>query len=80
MQSRITRLLFLLLTVISVTASAQKTISRSWTSFTQTIEVQADQEVNFKLTGKIKVITDDPEGVAGLWARVDNKNKETGFF
>jgi len=80
MQFKTTRLLFLLFTAISIPASAQDAISRSWTSFTQTIDVQAHKEVNFKLTGKIKVITEDPEGVAGLWTRVDNKNKETGFF
>ena len=80
MQSKTTRLLFLLFTLMAITGNAQKTISRDWTSFTQTIDVQADQEVKFKFIGKIKVITDDPNGVAGLWARVDNKNKETGFF
>ena len=80
MQSKTTRLLFLLFTLMAITGNAQKTISRDWTSFTQTIDVQADQEVKFKFVGKIKVITDDPNGVAGLWARVDNKNKETGFF
>ncbi|MEH6657570.1 hypothetical protein [Leeuwenhoekiella marinoflava] len=80
MQFKITRLLLLLLTGISVSMNAQKTISRGWISFTQSIEVQATHEVKFKLMGRIKVISDDPNGVAGLWARVDNKNKETGFF
>ena len=80
MQFKTTGLLFILLLTISIRGTAQKTISRGWTSFTQSIEVQATQEVKFKFTGKIKVISDDPNGVAGLWARVDNKNKETGFF
>ena len=80
MHSKITRILFIILTGISINLNSQKTISRSWTSFTQSVEVQATKEVKFKLTGNIKVISDDPNGVAGLWARVDNKNKETGFF
>ena len=75
MQFKTTKLLFLLFTAISITASAQDAISRSWTSFTQTMDVQAEKEVNFKLTGKSKVITDDPEGVARtktgiLWKRL----------
>ena len=80
MQFKTTSLLVLILTCCSIGLNAQKTISRSWTSFTQSIEVQTATEVKFKLVGKIKVVSDDPKGTAGLWARVDNKNKETGFF
>ena len=80
MRYKTIRLCLLLFTGLSVGMNAQKTVSRGWTSFTQSIEVQATQEVKFKLTGKIKVVSEDPNGEAGLWARVDNKNKETGFF
>ncbi|UGU16855.1 DinB family protein [Sinomicrobium kalidii] len=58
-----------------------KEISRGWTSFVQSIDVASNEKVNFRLSAAVKVTTDSSEqGSAGLWARVDNKNEETGFF
>jgi hypothetical protein len=54
--------------------------SRDWTSFCQTIEVTTEKERAFVLKGYIKTITDDTTAGAGLWVRVDTKDKETGFF
>jgi len=62
-----------------ITAQTKK-ISRDWTSFTQRIEVKTASKTKFRLQGKIKVVRTDTTGVAGLWARVDNSNGESGFF
>ena len=80
MQAQSFKLTVLFIFALCFSVNAQKTISRGWTSFAQSIEVKTERTVKFKLTGKIKVISEDPNGVAGLWVRVDNKNKETGFF
>lgn len=61
-------------------AQNSKPISRDWTSFVQTINVETKSPRKFKLEGAIKVVTDDKFAEAGLWARVDNKDKSDGFF
>ncbi|RBW59329.1 hypothetical protein DS884_06210 [Tenacibaculum sp. E3R01] len=65
---------------ISIFSQSKKEISRSWTSFTQSIDITSDSEIKFKLIGSIKVEPADKIAWAGLWARVDTKNSERGFF
>ncbi len=61
--------------------SQNKKISREWTSFTQSINVKTKEKTKFKLQASVKVYRDSTgDGIAGLWARVDNTNGESGFF
>ncbi len=62
-------------------AAERISISNYWTSFSQKIEVNVDERRKFKLSGWVKVESDDDNASAGLWARVDEKNYGgTGFF
>ena len=72
----------ILLFMVFLNAKAQdvKTISRDWTSFTQRLDIVSEKEKKFKVTASIKVETEDEKAWAGIWARVDNKDDETGFF
>ncbi len=65
--------------LFSIQLSAQ-TKTKDWTAFSQKIDITTAKKIKFKLTAKVKVISDDENGKAGLWVRVDNKNKKTGFF
>ncbi|MFK7748319.1 MAG: DinB family protein [Kordia sp.] len=51
-----------------------------WTLFAKSIKMSTDVKLKFKITASIKVDTNDPDAWAGIWARVDTKNDETGFF
>ncbi|AWI25244.1 DinB family protein [Flavobacterium pallidum] len=73
-------LLLLLLTVIPLRAQEVKVVSDEWTSFTQSIAIESKTKKKFRLEASVKVVTKDPHATAGLWARVDNKNEEQGFF
>ncbi len=59
-------------------SQTKKEVTRDWTSFTQGVTVKSKKKVKFKLQASIKV--DRTDGLAGIWARVDNTNGETGFF
>ena len=72
--------LLLLLNLVCVQAQTQKTISSDWTSFNQTIDIQTSVKKKFRVIAAVKVETDEPLAWAGVWARVDNKNEEDGFF
>jgi hypothetical protein len=74
--------LLLILTMASISAFSQvKEISRSWTSFKQSKDASfIKKKTKFKLTASAKTISTDTTSWCGLWARVDNKNGETGFF
>lgn len=55
--------------------------SRSWTAFSQSMEITADSTKQFKVVAHVKVETEDEEAWAGVWARVDNKaDQGSGFF
>lgn len=75
-----TKLPFILLFISLFSFGQEKAISRDWTSFTQQIDITSDSKKKFKLTGNIKVNTNDKNAWAGLWVRVDTKNDEPGFF
>ncbi len=75
-----TILSFILFVVTFFSYAQEKSISRDWTSFTQRIDITSNSKKKFKLTGSIKVNSDDKNAWAGLWARVDTKNDEPGFF
>ena len=57
-----------------------QTISRYWTAFTQKLDIESQSSRKFKLIASAKVVTDDENAWSGIWARVDNKNNENGFF
>jgi uncharacterized protein DUF664 len=73
-------LLSLLLIASSVNAQTVKVISSDWSSFTQSIAIESKSKKKFKVEASVKVVSKDEHATAGLWARVDNKNDETGFF
>ncbi|AXT19187.1 hypothetical protein D7030_13810 [Flavobacteriaceae bacterium AU392] len=74
-------LLFTILISLCVNAQTVTEISRSWTSFVQSIDIQSDTLRKFKVIASVKVETSDDKARAGVWARVDNKpNQGRGFF
>lgn len=73
-------ILLLAVFISSISFAQVKKISRDWTSFTQSIKIETEHSTKFKIEGLIKVDTEDSMGVAGFWARVDNKDGESGFF
>ena len=72
----------LLLLFVGTTINAQvtKEISADWTSFSQRLTVESKLKKKFKVEAWVKVLTEDKLAWAGVWARVDNKDKELGFF
>lgn len=52
----------------------------NWTSFSQSIKMTTDTKLKFKLTASVKLVDGDVSSWASIWARVDNKNDEDGFF
>ncbi|TPG36346.1 DinB family protein [Flavobacterium pectinovorum] len=73
-------LLVLFLSFVFAQAQTQKVVSSDWTSFNQTIAIQTSVKKKFKVIASIKVETREPKSWAGVWARVDTKNDEDGFF
>ena len=73
-------LLPLLIFTLSQNGLAQKESSRDWTSFVQSIEIETDKPIKFKVEAYAKNESENDEGGAGLWVRVDTKNGERGFF
>ncbi|KQX11523.1 DinB family protein [Flavobacterium sp. Root420] len=72
--------LLLFLSFVFTGAQTQKTISSDWTSFNQTIDIQTTSPKKFKVIASVKVESTEPKAWAGVWARVDTKNDEDGFF
>lgn len=73
-------ILLLLLIVSTVNSQTVKQISADWSSFTQSVSIESKTKKKFKVEASVKVITEDKQAWAGVWARVDNKNEEDGFF
>ncbi|RKR10377.1 uncharacterized protein DUF664 [Flavobacterium sp. 90] len=73
-------LLVLFLSFVLGQAQTQKVVSTDWTSFNQTIAVQTSVKKKFRVIASVKVETTEPKSWAGVWARVDTKNDEDGFF
>ncbi|MFV8268935.1 DinB family protein [Flavobacterium sp. GT2N3] len=73
-------ILLLFLCVFSVHSQTQKEVSSDWTSFNQTISIQTAVSKKFKVIASVKMESEDPMAWAGVWARVDTKNEEDGFF
>lgn len=69
-----------LLSLLGTNAQEVREVSRDWTSFSQSLEVATETSRKFILTGAVKTVTDDSIAWAGLWARVDTKGDERGFF
>lgn len=72
--------LFLFTICIYIQAQSTTIVSRDWTSFSQFLEIQSNSKKKFKVTASVKIETDDDQAWAGIWARVDNKGDEMGFF
>ncbi len=68
--------------VFNSVLEAQETseVSRRWTSFVQVLDIESSSRKNFKVIGSIKVETEDSTAWAGIWARIDTKDNESGFF
>ncbi|WP_413999835.1 DinB family protein [Flavobacterium sp. W1B] len=73
-------LLSLFLNIVSLYGQNKKEISRDWTSFNQTIDIQTASSKKFKVVASVRVDSDEPMAWAGVWARVDAKNEEGSFF
>jgi hypothetical protein len=73
-------LLVLFLSFVLGQAQTQKVVSSDWTSFNQTIAVQTSVKKKFRVIASVKVETTEPKSWAGVWARVDTKDDEDGFF
>jgi hypothetical protein len=63
-----------------VNAQTVEEISADWTSFTQSLSIECKTKKKFKVEASVKLVTDDKLAWAGVWARVDNKDEENGFF
>ncbi len=76
------KIILLLVLFVYTTSNAQKEkeISREWTSITQALTVESKTTKKFKVEASVKVVTEDKLAWAGVWARVDTKNDEDGFF
>lgn len=73
-------LLLMCFSFVLVKAQTQNIISSDWTSFNQTIDIQSSVKKKFKVIASVRVESTDPKSWAGVWARVDTKNDEDGFF
>lgn len=74
------KLIIPLLFFVASYAQTQKTVSSDWTSINQTIEIKTSVKKKFRVIASVKVETNEPKAWAGVWARVDTKNDEDGFF
>ncbi|AXG69698.1 hypothetical protein KORDIASMS9_01925 [Kordia sp. SMS9] len=52
----------------------------NWTVFTQSIKINTNTKLKFKLSADIKVEDIGQVTWGSIWARVDTKNEEEGFF
>jgi hypothetical protein len=78
---KITTILFAILLSVTVNSQTVKVVSKTWTSFSQSIEVKTDSIKKFKIIGYAKTETTDEKAWSGIWARVDNKPEQgRGFF
>ena len=83
MKTFLFKIAFVTIIICSTCTQAQKTtLSKNWISLIQKIEVNVDKPTKFKFTGWVKVLGHDQDSTvkAGLWARVDNNDNDTGFF
>jgi uncharacterized damage-inducible protein DinB len=81
MKLKVLNLTILVITFLfTIPSHSQKEISRDWTSFVQTIEVSTDKNIKFKVVASAKTEREDDWSWSGIWAKVDNKNNESGFF
>jgi|TARA_B110000240_G_C13443932_1_gene429444 uncharacterized damage-inducible protein DinB len=72
--------LFLVITISKQSISQENKSSKEWTSFVQSINISIDTEKKFKLVANVKLESTEKAATAHLWARVDTKNGEPGFF
>ncbi len=52
----------------------------NWSSFTQSIEITTNKRLKFKLSADIKIENIGQVTWGAIWARIDTKNEEDGFF
>ena len=66
---------------LCINSQEVKEVSRSWTSFAQSVEVATEGTKKFKVIASVKAEILDDNAWAGVWARVDNKPEQgRGFF
>ncbi|RZS99159.1 S8 family serine peptidase [Aquimarina brevivitae] len=83
MKPHLIRVVFIFFIFTSSILNAQKTtLAKHWIPFLQKIEIDVDKPTAFKFTGWVKVERhkQDSTTEARLWARVDNKDEQPGFF
>ncbi|NAS32239.1 hypothetical protein GTQ40_14735 [Flavobacteriaceae bacterium R38] len=68
-----------ILIIVFSSCQTNRKISRFWTSFTQSVDIESNSKKKFKVIASVKVETNDPQARAGIWVRVDN-HKGMGFF
>lgn len=67
--------------IITVFSFAQEQENeRDWVAFSQSLDIKANKNLSFELKASVKTELEESFSKAGLWARVDNKKKELGFF
>jgi uncharacterized damage-inducible protein DinB len=72
--------LSLFLNFFSLYSQTKSEISRDWTSFNQTIDIQTRTPKRFKVVASVKVESEETKAWAGVWVREDTKDGENGFF
>ncbi|PKV52033.1 uncharacterized protein DUF664 [Aquimarina sp. MAR_2010_214] len=55
-------------------------ISQNWTSFVQSIDINSQRKLKFRLQASVKVFQKSKQSLAGLWVRTDKKDGSVGFF
>ena len=72
--------ILLFLSVYICDAQQIDTVTRNWFAFSQKVSVENLEGKKFKLTAAVKAYCANDIASASLWARVDKKNGENGFF
>lgn len=73
-----TFLFLFFLSIISLVHGQEE--KRDWVAFSQSLDLEVNKNLAFELTASVKTDVTESNSQAGLWVRVDNKRKKTGFF
>lgn len=70
----------LCLLMVSFAFSQIQEQERDWVAFSQALDLKVNKKLAFELTASVKTDVEESFSKAGLWARVNNKREEIGFF
>ncbi len=65
---------------LAIYAQKEKTIVKGWTSYSQSIDVSEEENLEFRVSAFLRKEKSNDKGKSALWVRVDKKDKSTGFF